>query len=104
MHCRQPPLQCANEVSSSPLLPPHVCSHPIQWPTLPLTPLAHHAPVVRTPRHAGVYLLKHWMLNQHDRYWRSLRHIIGTAQQLNDERLLDNPYLQMRTMLNVDHA
>ncbi|PNH02192.1 hypothetical protein TSOC_011861, partial [Tetrabaena socialis] len=52
----------------------------------------------------GVYLLKHWMLNQNEKYWRSLRTIIGTAQQLNDERLLDNPYLQMRTMLNVDHA
>ncbi|KAG2450735.1 hypothetical protein HYH02_004573 [Chlamydomonas schloesseri] len=59
---------------------------------------------LRCRYYAGVYLLKHWMLNQHDRYWRSLRHIIGTAQQLNDERLLDNPYLQMRTMLNVDHA
>ncbi|KXZ50930.1 hypothetical protein GPECTOR_14g176 [Gonium pectorale] len=58
---------------------------------------------LRCRYYAGVYLLKHWMLNQHDKYWRTLRHIIGTAQQLNDERLLDNPYLQMRTMLNVDH-
>ncbi|GIL76440.1 hypothetical protein Vretifemale_6033 [Volvox reticuliferus] len=59
---------------------------------------------LRCRYYAGVYLLKHWMLNQHDKYWRTLRHIIGTAQQLNDERLLDNPYLQMRTMLNVDHV
>ncbi|KAG2491355.1 hypothetical protein HYH03_010354 [Edaphochlamys debaryana] len=59
---------------------------------------------LRCRYYAGVYLLKHWMLNQHDKYWRSLRHVLGTAQQLNDERLLDNPYLQVAAMLNVDVA
>ncbi len=51
-----------------------------------------------------MYLLQHWKLNQHDKYWRTLRQLIGTAQQCNDERLLDNPYLQMRAMLQADHA
>ncbi|KAG2491347.1 hypothetical protein HYH03_010347 [Edaphochlamys debaryana] len=59
---------------------------------------------LRCHYYAGVYLLKHWMLNQRDKYWRSLRHVLGTAQQLNDERLLDNPYLQVAAMLNVDVA
>lgn len=31
---------------------------------------------VRARYYAGVYLLKHWMLNQQDRYWRSLRQLI----------------------------
>ncbi|KAG2491343.1 hypothetical protein HYH03_010345 [Edaphochlamys debaryana] len=44
---------------------------------------------LRCRYYAGVYLLKHWMLNQRDKYWRSLRHVLGTAQQLNDERLVD---------------
>jgi hypothetical protein len=39
------------------------------------------------------------MLNQSDNYWHRLRQLIVQAQQLNDERLLDNPYLQTMYML-----
>lgn len=59
---------------------------------------------LRCRYYAGVYLLKHWMLNQQDKYWRTLRQLILQAQQLDDERLLDNPYLQVCTMLSVDHS
>ncbi|KAG2494729.1 hypothetical protein HYH03_007243 [Edaphochlamys debaryana] len=43
---------------------------------------------LRCRYYAGVYLLKHLMLSQQDKYWRSLRHVLGTAQQLNGERLV----------------
>eukprot|EP00798_Chlamydomonas_sp_ICE-L_P014204 gene14204-20174_t len=52
----------------------------------------------------GVYLLNHWMLNQQDKYWRTLRQLVSQAQQVDDERLIQNPYLQICTMLSVDHA
>ncbi len=51
---------------------------------------------------AGVYLLRHWQLNQQDKYWRMLRHLVLQAQQLNDDSLLDNPYLTVVHMLNVE--
>ncbi len=51
---------------------------------------------------AGVYLLRHWQLNQQDKYWRMLRQLVLQAQQLNDETLLDNPYLTVVHMLSVE--
>jgi hypothetical protein len=51
---------------------------------------------------AGVYLLRHWQLNQQDKYWRMLRQLLIQAQQLNDDALLDNPYLTVAHMINVE--
>lgn len=51
---------------------------------------------------AGVYLLKHWQLNQQDRYWRTLRQLVLQAQQYGDERLLNNPYLTVNALLAVE--
>ena len=57
---------------------------------------------VRERYYSAVYLLKHWMLNQQDKYWRNLRLLVAEAQRLNDERLLSNPYLQMCGMLAIN--
>jgi hypothetical protein len=57
-------------------------------------------PVV--PPLAGVYLLRHWQLNQQDKYWRMLRQLVLQAQQLQDDTLLDNPYLTVAHMLSVE--
>ena len=93
----------------TPLPPPH----PIP-PTPPPPPPTHTTTIqvlkgqlmssedVRERYYAGVYLLKHWMLNQQDKYWRTLRQLIAQAQHLNDNLLLDNPYQQISSMLNVD--
>lgn len=51
--------------------------------------------------YAGVYLLKHWQLNQQDRYWRTLRQLVLQAQQMGEERLLSNPYLTVNALLQV---
>lgn len=52
--------------------------------------------------YAGVYLLRHLQLNQQDKYWRALRALLLQAQQLNDERMIDNPYLTAASMLSID--
>ncbi len=49
----------------------------------------------------SVFLLRHLMHNQQARYWRALRHLFLQAQQLNDERLLQNPYLQVGVLLGM---
>ena len=51
---------------------------------------------------AGVYLLRHLQLNQQEKYWRALRALLLQAQQLNDERMIDNPYLTAASMLSIE--
>lgn len=41
------------------------------------------------------------MRHQQDDYWASLRTLVATAQQKNDERLLGNPFLQLITVLST---
>lgn len=67
--CQPTPLPCT-------LPPPRAA--PTPTPPHALTP-----PHAR-PLGAGVYLLKHWMLNQQDKYWRTLRQLIlqvGSSSQ-----------------------
>jgi hypothetical protein len=40
------------------------------------------------------------MAFQQDQYWGALRQLVGHAQQVDDERLLGNPFLQLGTLLN----
>lgn len=47
-------------------------------------------------------MLRHWQLNQQDKYWRMLRQLVLQAQQLMDESLLDNPCLTVTYMLNAE--
>jgi hypothetical protein len=49
-----------------------------------------------------VYLLRHLQLNQQEKYWRALRALLLQAQQLNDERMIDNPYLTAASMLSIE--
>ncbi len=42
------------------------------------------------------------MLNQPHKYWQSMRQLVVQAQQLNDERLLHNPYLQISAMMTAE--
>jgi hypothetical protein len=46
--------------------------------------------------------VRHLQLNQQEKYWRALRALLLQAQQLNDERMIDNPYLTAASMLSIE--
>eukprot|EP00775_Hariotina_reticulata_P012214 gene12214-12352_t len=41
------------------------------------------------------FMLEHLMKHHQERYWESLKQLVVTAQQADDERLLGNPFLQL---------
>jgi hypothetical protein len=45
-------------------------------------------------------MLEHLMKHHQQRYWASLKQLVATAQQADDERLLGNPFLQLVTLLS----
>lgn len=55
----------------------------------------------RTCFFVSVFMLEHLMLNRQDQYWHALRQLVVQAQQVNNEGLLGNPYLQVSTLLSL---
>ncbi|KAL4856367.1 hypothetical protein ACK3TF_003171 [Chlorella vulgaris] len=58
-------------------------------------------PDVRVRHYAAVFVLRQLMLQQPLQYRRALRGVVTRAQSANDEKLLSNPYLQLRAMLDL---
>ncbi|CAI5472859.1 unnamed protein product [Closterium sp. Yama58-4] len=56
-------------------------------------------PDARIAYWSAAFLVKRMMSQQPDVYRRALHRLIFTAQQTNNEKLLENPYLQMRGIL-----
>ncbi|KAI7751224.1 hypothetical protein M8C21_021293, partial [Ambrosia artemisiifolia] len=50
---------------------------------------------------ASTFLLKRMMTEEADNYQRGLSSLVSRAQQSNNEKLLENPYLQMRGLLQL---
>jgi len=48
-----------------------------------------------------VFLLRHLQLNQQDRYWKSLRTLLLQAQNINEPRMINNPYIVVSSMLDA---
>lgn len=55
----------------------------------------------RVRYHASVLVQKRLMTLKPQQYRKALRHLTQQAQQQNDEKLLQNPYLQVSTMLDM---
>uniref|UniRef100_A0A0D3EZA5 Uncharacterized protein n=1 Tax=Oryza barthii TaxID=65489 RepID=A0A0D3EZA5_9ORYZ len=51
----------------------------------------------RVAYYSAAFLLKRMMTEEPDTYQRMLQSLISKAQQCNNEKLLENPYLQMRS-------
>ena len=51
--------------------------------------------------HASRFLLELLKTEKPDQYKQLQTGIFNKAQQVNDETILDNPYLQMRSILDV---
>ncbi|PSC72009.1 hypothetical protein C2E20_4726 [Micractinium conductrix] len=58
-------------------------------------------PDIRVRHYASVFVLRQLMLQQPLQYRRALRGVVARAQSANDERLLANPHLQLRGMLDL---
>ncbi|GAB4814014.1 hypothetical protein N2152v2_001060 [Parachlorella kessleri] len=54
----------------------------------------------RIRHYASIFVLRQLMLSRPQQYRRALRQVILRAQQSNDERLLANPYLQVKAMMD----
>ncbi|KAK1421276.1 hypothetical protein QVD17_23476 [Tagetes erecta] len=50
---------------------------------------------------SSTFLLKRMMTEEADNYQRRLSSLVSRAQQSNNEKLLENPYLQMRGLLQL---
>ncbi|KAI3705149.1 hypothetical protein L1987_75382 [Smallanthus sonchifolius] len=50
---------------------------------------------------SSTFLLKRMMTEEADNYQRGLSSLVSRAQQSNNEKLLENPYLQMRGLLQL---
>lgn len=59
-----------------------------------------HLPYLLPPC-VGVFLLRHLQLNQQDRYWKSLRTLLLQAQNINEPRMINNPYIVVSSMLDA---
>jgi len=55
----------------------------------------------RVAYYASAFLLKRMMTEEPDNYQRMLHNLVFKAQQSNNEKLLENPYLQMRGILQL---
>ncbi|OAY72185.1 hypothetical protein ACMD2_02291 [Ananas comosus] len=53
----------------------------------------------RVAYYSAAFLLKRMMTEEPENYQRMLQNLISKAQQSNNEKLLENPYLQMRGIL-----
>ena len=49
----------------------------------------------------SLFLLRHLSTHAPQRYWRGLRQLVLQAQQVDDERVLGNPFLTAGTLLNM---
>lgn len=57
----------------------------------------------RVAYYSSTFLLKRMMTEEPDKYQRMLHSLVSRAQQINNEKLLENPYLQMRGLLQLSN-
>ncbi|KMT17499.1 hypothetical protein BVRB_2g037810 [Beta vulgaris subsp. vulgaris] len=57
----------------------------------------------RVAYYSSAFLLKRMMTADFDNYQRRLQQLVFRAQQSNNEKLLENPYLQMRGILQLSN-
>ncbi|KAL7109009.1 hypothetical protein ACP275_06G149600 [Erythranthe tilingii] len=57
----------------------------------------------RVAYYSSTFLLKRMMTEEPDSYQRMLHSLVSKAQQSNNEKLLENPYLQMRGLLQLSN-
>ncbi|KAL6613719.1 hypothetical protein ACP70R_035989 [Stipagrostis hirtigluma subsp. patula] len=57
----------------------------------------------RVAYYSAAFLLKRMMTEEPEKYQRMLQSLISKAQQCNNEKLLENPYLQMRGILQLSN-
>ncbi|KAF0933653.1 hypothetical protein E2562_018886 [Oryza meyeriana var. granulata] len=57
----------------------------------------------RVAYYSAAFLLKRMMTEEPETYQRMLQSLISKAQQCNNEKLLENPYLQMRGILQLSN-
>ncbi|XP_078429132.1 uncharacterized protein LOC144701249 [Wolffia australiana] len=57
----------------------------------------------RVAYYAAAFLLKRMMMKEPDKYQRMLQNLIIKAQQCNNEKLLENPYLQLCGILQLSN-
>ncbi|XP_068634914.1 uncharacterized protein [Aristolochia californica] len=55
----------------------------------------------RVAYYSSAFLLKRMMTEEPERYQRMLQSLVFRAQQSNNEKLLENPYLQMRGIIQL---
>lgn len=55
----------------------------------------------RVAYYSSAFLLKRMMTEEPEKYQRMLQNLVFKAQQSNNEKLLENPYLQMRGILQL---
>ena len=55
----------------------------------------------RVRYHASMFVQQRLVATKADQYRRALRQLTQQAQQVNDEKLLRNPYLQISAMLEM---
>ena len=49
--------------------------------------------------HASVYLLDLFKMEKEEQYISMFSDLVSKAQQVNDEKLLDNPYVKVKAFL-----
>ncbi|KAL2558014.1 hypothetical protein Fot_02753 [Forsythia ovata] len=57
----------------------------------------------RVAYYSSTFLLKRMMTEEPENYQRMLHSLVSRAQQSNNEKLLENPYLQMRGLLQLSN-
>lgn len=57
----------------------------------------------RVAYYSSAFLLKRMMTEEPEKYQRMLQSLVFRAQQSNNEKLLENPYLQMRGILQLSN-
>ncbi|KAF9592118.1 hypothetical protein IFM89_011956 [Coptis chinensis] len=57
----------------------------------------------RVAYYCSAFLLKRMMTEEPEKYQRMLQSLIFKAQQINNEKLLENPYLQIRGILQLSN-
>ncbi|CAK9176486.1 unnamed protein product [Ilex paraguariensis] len=55
----------------------------------------------RVAYHSSTFLLKRMMTEESESYQRMLHSLVSRAQQSNNEKLLENPYLQIRGLIQL---
>lgn len=57
----------------------------------------------RVAYYSSAFLLKRMMTEKPEKYQHMLQNLVFKAQQSNNEKLLENPYLQMRGLLHISN-